>query len=145
MLHVRGATCFEDLRTVDNKILPTFYEAACKLIKKDDEWNHCLRKAVNFYFSKAFYQLFSFILIFHNSTNAQELYDKYKLYFINPKIHEIISERNKLKLINNTLSLHGFSIQDFGLLDIFNELMEYNDDIEDDICTYTLILMKLNL
>ena len=38
-----------------------------------------------------------------------------------------------MKLINNTLSLHGFSIQDFGLPDIFNELMEYNDDIDDDI------------
>ena len=43
LLHVRGATCLEDLRTVDNKILPTFYEAAiaCKLIKTDDEWDHC--------------------------------------------------------------------------------------------------------
>ena len=80
LLHVRGATCFEDLRTVDNKILPTFYEAAiaCKLIKTDDEWDHCLREAVNFYFSKALYQLFSFILIFHNPTNAQELNYKYK-------------------------------------------------------------------
>ena len=99
---------------------------------------------MNFYFSKALYQLFYFILIFHNLPNARELYDKYKLYFINPKIHEIISERNSLKLINNTLSLHGFSTQNFGLPDIFNELMEYNNDIE-DIGTYTLILMKMNL
>lgn len=55
------------------------------------------------------------------------------MYFINSKIHEIIAERNALKLINNTLSLYGFSIQDFGLPDISNELMEYNDEIEDDI------------
>ena len=146
-LHVRGATCFEDLRTVDNNILPTFYEVAiaCKLIKTDDEWDHCLGETVNFQFPEALYQLSSFILIFHNPTNARELYDKYKLYFINPKTHEIISERNALKLINNTLSLHGFSIQDFELPDIFNELMEYNDAIEDDICTYTLILMKMNV
>ena len=98
-LHVRGATCSEDLRTVDNKILSTFHETAiaCKLIKTDDEWDHCLREAVNLYFSKALYQLFIFILIFHNPTNAQALYDKYKLYFINPKIHEMISERNSLK------------------------------------------------
>ena len=61
------------------------------------------------------------------------------MYFINPKIHEITSERNALKLINNTLPLHGFSIQDFGLPDNSSELMEYNDDIEDDICTHTLI------
>ena len=77
------------------------------LIKTVDEWDHCLRKAVNFQFPKSF-QLFSFILIFPNLINAQELYDKYKLYFINPKIHEITSERNALKLINNTLPLHGF-------------------------------------
>ena len=110
------------------------------LIKTDDEWDHCLREAVNFQFPKAF-KFFSFILIFHNLINRQELYDKYKLYFINPKIHEITSERNALKLINNTLSLHGFSIQDFGLPDISSELMEYSDDIEDDIiCTHTLII-----
>ena len=93
---MRGATCFEDLITVDNKVLQTFHEApiACKLIKTDDEWDHCLREAVNSYFSKALYQLLSFILIFHNPTNAQALYDKYKLYLINPEIHEIISVRN---------------------------------------------------
>ena len=61
------------------------------------------------------------------------------MYFINSKIHEITSERNALILINNTLSLHGFSIQDFGLPDISNELMEYNGNIEDDICPHTLI------
>ena len=62
-------------------------------IKTDDEWDHCgndCREAVNFQFPKAF-QLLSFILIFHNPMNARELYDKYKLYFINPKIHEITS------------------------------------------------------
>ena len=69
-------------------------------------------------------------MIFPNPINARELYDKYKLYFINPKIHEITSERNALKLINNTLQLPGFFIQDFGLPDISSELMEYNDDIE---------------
>ena len=108
------------------------------LIKIDDEWDYCLREAVNFQFPKAI-QLFSFIFIFHNPINARELLDKYKLYFINTKIHEIISERNTLKLINNTLSLHSFSIQDFGLPDISSELMEYNGNIEEDICPHTLI------
>ena len=78
-------------------------------------------------------------MIFHNPINARELYDKYKLYFINPKVHEITSETNALKLINNTLPLHGFSIQDFGVPNISSELMEYNDNIEDDIFTHTLI------
>ena len=63
------------------------------LIKTVDEWDHCLREAVNFQFPKAFH-LFSFILIFPNPINARELYDKYKLYFINPKIYKITSERN---------------------------------------------------
>ena len=49
------------------------------------------------------------------------------------ELHKIIAERDALKLINNKLSLHGFSIQDFGLSDIFNALMECNDHIEDDI------------
>ena len=94
--------------------------------------------------TKVIHTLISFILIFHNPINARELYDKYKLYFINPKIHEITSKRNALKLINNTLSLHGFFIHDFGLSDISSELMEYNGDIEDDINVLIHLLMKMN-
>ena len=78
-------------------------------------------------------------MILSNLINARELYEKYKLYFINPKINEITSETNALKLINNTLPLHVFSIQDFGLPDISSQLMEYNDNIEDRICTHTVI------
>ena len=80
------------------------------------------------YFQRHF-NFFSFILIFPNPINAREFYDKYKLYFINPTIHEITSERMALKLINNTLPLHGFFIQNFASSDISSELMEYNDDM----------------
>ena len=44
-----------------------------------------------------------------------------------------------MKLIKNTLPLQIFSIQDFRSPDISSELMEYNDDIEDDMCTHALI------
>ena len=90
-------------------------------------------RSSKFLFFKSIVSTFQFHFDFSQSYNAWELYVKYKLYFINPKIHEVISERNALKLIKNTLSLHGFSIQDFGLPYIFNEFMVYNDDIQDDI------------
>ena len=49
---------------------------------------------------------------------------------------DINADENALKLINSTLSLRSNSIQDFGLPDISNELMESNDDIY-----YVLIIL----
>ena len=48
LLHVRGAMCFEDLRTVDNKIFPTFYEAAIA------EWVDSGQKSVDAAFLNRF-------------------------------------------------------------------------------------------
>ena len=46
---VKGATLFEDLRTVDGQLLPTFH-AACLargLLEDDSEWRQCLQEAAH--------------------------------------------------------------------------------------------------
>ena len=45
LLHVKGATLFENLRSVNCVIHPTYYEAAVAkhLVNEDEEWDRCLR------------------------------------------------------------------------------------------------------
>ncbi len=47
LLHVRGPTSFQDLRTFDHVTYPTFEQAARRrgLIEDDNEWIECLREA----------------------------------------------------------------------------------------------------
>ena len=44
---VCGATSFENLRTVDGFLYPSFKEAciALDLLQNDEEWNQCLKEA----------------------------------------------------------------------------------------------------
>src|SRR5438270_13991978 len=44
---VRGATSFENLRTVDGFLYPSFKEAciALGLLQNDEEWDQCLKEA----------------------------------------------------------------------------------------------------
>ena len=49
LLAVKGATSFEDLRTVDGQLLPTFH-AACLAkgpLEDDSEWRQCLQEAAH--------------------------------------------------------------------------------------------------
>ena len=63
LLHVKGATSFENLRTVNCVINPTFYEAAVAkhLVNEDEEGDRCLKEATQVQFPTALCELFSFI------------------------------------------------------------------------------------
>ena len=66
LLHVPGATSFENVCTFGNITYATFFEAAVarNLVKIDDEWEPCLEVACSNQFPKALYNLFAFICIF---------------------------------------------------------------------------------
>lgn len=55
LLHVRGATSFKDLRTVEEFVYPTLLEAAraLDLIDTDEEWDKCLEEASQYKFPAA--------------------------------------------------------------------------------------------
>lgn len=84
LLHVKGATSFQNLRTVNGIVYSTFYEAAVakQLVNEDDEWDRCLEEATQVQFPTALCELFAFICIFHNPINARNLYEKYKHFFL---------------------------------------------------------------
>ncbi|KAL6873859.1 hypothetical protein ACP4OV_013941 [Aristida adscensionis] len=78
--HVRGATSYEDLRTVDGVTYSTFREA-CEnrgLIERDRSLDDCLREAATFQMPCALRRLFATILVFCEATNIRALWDEHK-------------------------------------------------------------------
>ena len=79
--HVKGASSFEDLRTVNGTVYDTYKEAAraMGLLESDDEWDRCLTEAANFQKPGKFRQLFVQILFYCRPDNPEELFYKYEL------------------------------------------------------------------
>lgn len=82
LLHIPGATSFEQLRTVDGVELPTFKEAAIerRLVESDDEWEKCLDEAALFQMPKQMRETFALICAFCAPANALVLWDKFWIY-----------------------------------------------------------------
>lgn len=141
LLHVKGATCFEDLRTVDNVVLPTFFDAAKarQLVSVDDEWDKCLNEACHISLPTAICELFAYICIYHTPINARELYEKYKNNFYHSTLEPQLGELQALRTINNILTINGFSSNDFNLPKL-DEFLEY----ESTLMNYDSVFMNDN-
>ena len=95
LLHVKGATSYENICTVDVHILPnhsiitvpnvfeTFREAAIQLglLNDDKEWDRCLTDAEFDQMPVALQSLFASILVHCKPTDCLKLWDKHKKYF----------------------------------------------------------------
>ena len=68
--HMAGATSYENLRTFDGVVYPTFREAAEKrgLIKSDNNIDDCLTEAEIFHMPSSLRRLFATILVSANPT-----------------------------------------------------------------------------
>ncbi len=77
---VKGATSFEDLRTVNNQVKPTFKEAciALGLLSDDNEWHQCLEEAGLMATGHQLRILFTTILIDCSPTHPRQLWDAHK-------------------------------------------------------------------
>jgi hypothetical protein len=64
LTHIRGATCYEDLRIFENKIYSTFKESciARGLLGDDNEWNLCMKEASEIQTGSELRNLFALIL-----------------------------------------------------------------------------------
>jgi hypothetical protein len=78
--HVAVATSFECLRTVDGKLLPTFYEVAERrgLIEEDNMLNESLAEATGWMMPYALRRLFAIILVFYEPSDVFGLWEKHK-------------------------------------------------------------------
>jgi hypothetical protein len=78
--NVPGATSFNDLRTVDGKILPTFREAAERrnLIEADNTLDESLTEATEWMMPYVLRRLFATILVFCEPSDVFGLWEKHK-------------------------------------------------------------------
>ncbi|WVZ76660.1 hypothetical protein U9M48_024616 [Paspalum notatum var. saurae] len=74
--HVAGATSFEELRTVDGEIMPSFREAAERrgLIEVDNTLDDCLTEAETFQMPSSLRRLFATILVYCEASNDIKSY-----------------------------------------------------------------------
>jgi len=78
--HVRGATSYEDLRTVNGITYSTFRESCEKrgLVETDKSLDDALSDGATFQMPTALRRLFATILVFCEATNVRELWEKHK-------------------------------------------------------------------
>lgn len=118
LLHVRGATSFEDLKTVDGVLYPTFREAACamNLLEDDEEWKRCLHEACSYQSPAALRNLFVIIIVFNAPQDPYELWSLYRDFMVEDYLHE---RREKLGLPD---LLPDQTVYDCGICDIEDRL-----------------------
>ena len=145
LLHVKGATSFENLRTVNCVMHPTIYEAAvAKQHEQDEEWDRCLKEEW-YSFLRHFvnyFHLFVFIIILL----MQENYTKNtKFSSIIPNMKKSIVDNIALNIIHKNLQINGYSSTDYKLPDISTYIEEYNDDTFYEKCnTLNEVHLKIN-
>lgn len=103
LLHVRGAINFEDLRTFDGNIFPTFKLAAGArgLLESDEEWVRCLQDASTYQMPREMRNTFAYILCFGSPANPLELWEEFRDDFT------MDFDRNYLQADAINLALHS--------------------------------------
>jgi len=126
LLHVKGATSFESLRTFESHCSETFKQAAQKrgLFNDDKTWENTLDEAIVFKMPGQLRDLFAYICAFGAPLNALELFNKYKVHLYEDKTRHnghtdncALCEDFALYEIQATLIIHGKKCTDFGLPD----------------------------
>uniref|UniRef100_A0A8C5QEM6 ATP-dependent DNA helicase n=1 Tax=Leptobrachium leishanense TaxID=445787 RepID=A0A8C5QEM6_9ANUR len=124
LLHVKGATSFEHIRTVGGVQFPTFKEAAQRLgLFQDEElWDLTLHEASSEMMPQLLRELFANICALASPPNAKQLFEKYKQQLIEdlsrhpghtPDCQPCLN--NALLDIQDILIVNGKKCQDFGL------------------------------
>jgi len=133
LLHVKGATSYENLRTVNTIVYQTYFDAAkaLNLSHVEQEWDDCLKEASQFQFPTAMCELFAFICVSHNPMNSLQLFKKYKTYFYHQKLSQENGEIDALTKIESFLDVYGYKLDDFNLPSINQNIINKNVSFED--------------
>lgn len=139
LLHVRGATCFRDLKIVDGIEVNSFKEA-CSLLgltSNDNEWELCLGEAIELKYPKQLRQLFGFILVFCNPVFPENLYSKFREFLFEDFLHKTgdadLSEKMALFEIKLYVEENNCSMETFGLRNI--DKQEMPDFLDNNVDT----------
>jgi hypothetical protein len=131
LTHVRGATSYEDIRTVNGEAHPTF-KAACAargLLADDSEWESALREAASAAPPSELRALFVSILVFCNPTDPAGMFRKWVVEMgedyqraargreLAAPLSEQTIEAGVLLDIRVRLLRHGVSLRKAGLVE----------------------------
>ncbi|XP_075188624.1 uncharacterized protein LOC142288848 [Anomaloglossus baeobatrachus] len=125
LLHVRGATSYNHLKTVHGVLHDTFKAAALALglLFDDTVWKLTLQDAVTLHMPKQLRELFAYICVFGPPTNPDQLWTLFKenliedycLHLHNQTGHCCKCEAYAMQDVQNILLLHGKTYADFNL------------------------------
>ena len=130
LLQAKGATSWEDVRTVNGIVLDTFREACVLkgLLQDDTEWQNTLSEAVLTHMPKQLRQLFSIILTFCEPDKPLHLWNTYKAFlmedFIYRSVTLLIAEQATLQ-IEKIINQSGKMFADYNL-PVIDELIGFN-------------------
>ena len=131
LLHHRGVTSFEDLRTVDGLLCDTFRDAAraMGLLEDDSEHQRCLQEAVIMNMPSQMWQLFATLMVFQTPSDIRALFEEFKEAMYDDYIRhdqlndpDITFQERHIHLclwdITKFLRVHGKSISDTKFSDL---------------------------
>lgn len=137
LLHIKGATSFDSLKTVNGIVHPSFTAAclALGLIEDDEEWVRAMEEAVVWMMPRRLRQLFVRILIHCQPVHPEELWDKFK-----DAMSEDFSRTNEALLshqiayahINNLLNKEGRNLSDFPSMEQSVIETEVNNEMSNE-------------
>ncbi|XP_021756039.1 uncharacterized protein LOC110721203 isoform X1 [Chenopodium quinoa] len=141
LLNVRSPTSFEDLRTVNGCVYPTFQEAALKrgLIEADDTTNSTMAEACDTHMPVALRRLFATVLMFCQPRDPAVLWNTYYSFLAEDFSHRFPNQTVKIqqltvRAVEQHLEGMGRSLAFFGLkhltLEVSDEFSRTKDIID---------------
>nr|XP_047146321.1 uncharacterized protein LOC100213143 [Hydra vulgaris] len=121
LLQAKGATSWEDLRTVNGIVIETLREACVfnGLLQDDTEWQNTLSEAVLTRMPKQIRQLFLIILTFCEPDDPLHLWNSYKAFMMEDFIHRqvpfTLAEQATLLQIEKIINQSGKTLSDYNL------------------------------
>jgi len=126
LLTVKGATSFNDLRTVNGQFYQSFSETclALGLIEDDDEWKQAMNEAVKWMMPRQLRRLFVRILLHCQPLQPEQLWESFKIAMSEDYIRHfgMLQGQNKAyEQINGILRAEGKSLVDFPQMEQLTE------------------------
>jgi hypothetical protein len=123
LLHQRGCTSYEDVRTVDGVVYNSNFSAAQAwgLVQDDGEWVRCLEEAAVSKLADEMRRLFVQIIVFSEPADALALWERFKSDFTDdypvrfPGITAVEAENLALHCIQDRLRRHNKQMYEAGL------------------------------
>lgn len=127
LFHVKGATCYEDLRTFGTTTYPNF-QSACRargLLRSDAQWDRCLNEAAEYEMPYMLRHLFITILMYSSPSDPHQLWLNHRDQIADDHLRRLA---NRLNIIVETLNEdQKKEAYDNCLLDM-NEIMGIEGD-----------------